>query len=53
MEEITTLGIDLAKRVFTLHGVNPRGRSVQRGQRALKELDSAPLVGKRGALTAK
>jgi transposase len=30
MEEITTLGIDLAKRVFALHGVNARGRIVLR-----------------------
>ncbi|MGH9958166.1 MAG: hypothetical protein ACREBC_13710 [Pyrinomonadaceae bacterium] len=28
MDEITTLGIDLAKRVFALHGVNARGRVV-------------------------
>ena len=26
MEEITTLGIDLAKRVFALHGVNAAGQ---------------------------
>jgi transposase len=30
MEEITTLGIDLAKRVFALHGVNALGRVVCR-----------------------
>ena len=30
MDEITTLGIDLAKRVFALHGVNAAGRVVLR-----------------------
>jgi transposase len=30
MEEITTLGIDLAKRVFALHGVDGQGRVVLR-----------------------
>jgi transposase len=30
MEEVTTLGIDLAKRVFALHGVDGRGRVVLR-----------------------
>jgi transposase len=30
MEEITTLGIDLAKRVFALHGIDGRGRVVLR-----------------------
>lgn len=30
MEEITTLGIDLAKRVFALHGVDGEGRVVLR-----------------------
>jgi hypothetical protein len=30
MEQVTTLGIDLAKRVFALHGVNARGRVVLR-----------------------
>src|SRR5438105_1553368 len=28
MEQITTVGIDLAKRVFTLHGVDGNGRTV-------------------------
>jgi transposase len=28
MEQITTVGIDLAKRVFALHGVNAAGRVV-------------------------
>lgn len=30
MEQITTLGIDLAKRVFSLHGVDAAGRTVLR-----------------------
>ena len=30
MEQVTTLGIDLAKRVFALHGVNGMGRVVLR-----------------------
>jgi hypothetical protein len=30
MNEVTTIGIDLAKNVFELHGVNQRGRSVLR-----------------------
>lgn len=32
MNEITTLGIDLAKQVFQLHGVDARGRCVLRRQ---------------------
>ena len=30
MEQITTVGIDLAKRVFALHGVDAAGRVVLR-----------------------
>lgn len=30
MNEVTTIGIDLAKNVFELHGVNRRGKSVLR-----------------------
>ena len=30
MEQITTVGIDLAKNVFSLHGVNGAGRTVLR-----------------------
>ena len=30
MEEITTVGIDLAKNVFSLHGVNAAGKAVLR-----------------------
>ena len=30
MNEVTTIGIDLAKNVFELHGVNQRGKSVLR-----------------------
>ena len=30
MEKVTTLGIDLAKRVFALHGVDGAGRVVLR-----------------------
>ena len=30
MEQITTLGIDLAKRIFALHGVDSGGRTVMR-----------------------
>lgn len=32
MDEITTLGIDLAKSVFQLHGVDAEGRAVLRRQ---------------------
>ena len=30
MDKVTTLGIDLAKRVFALHGVDASGRVVLR-----------------------
>lgn len=30
MTQITTLGIDLAKRLFALHGVDRQGRTVLR-----------------------
>ena len=30
MKEITTLGVDLAKSVFTVHGVDATGRTVLR-----------------------
>ena len=30
MKEITTVGIDLAKSVFTVHGVDAAGRTVLR-----------------------
>jgi hypothetical protein len=30
MDHVTTVGIDLAKNVFSLHGVNARGREVLR-----------------------
>lgn len=32
MNEITTVGLDLAKNVFQVHGVNERGRAVLRKQ---------------------
>lgn len=32
--EITTIGLDLAKNVFQVHGVNERGKAVLRKQRA-------------------
>ena len=34
MEKITTVGIDLAKRVFVLHGVDAMGRVVLIGDAA-------------------
>ena len=39
--EITTIGLDLAKNVFQVHGVNERGRSVLRKQ--LKRDQVAPF----------
>ena len=30
--EITTIGLDLAKNVFQVHGVDPRGKAVLRKQ---------------------
>ena len=30
MSEITTVGIDLAKNVFSVHGVDARGKAVLR-----------------------
>ena len=30
MEEVTTVGIDLAKNVFSLHGVDAAGKTVLR-----------------------
>ena len=34
MQHITTIGLDLAKRVFQLHGMDHEGRAVLRWQRA-------------------
>ena len=31
--EITTIGIDLAKNVFQVHGANARGKAVLRSKR--------------------
>lgn len=39
--EITTIGLDLAKNVFQVHGVNERGKSVLRKQ--LKRDQVAPF----------
>jgi hypothetical protein len=30
MEQVTTVGIDLAKSVFSLHGVDAKGKTVLR-----------------------
>jgi transposase len=43
MREVTTLGIDLAKRVFALHGVDCAGRSVLR--RTVRREQLAEVVG--------
>jgi len=32
MSDVTTIGIDLAKHVFSLHGVDRTGRDVLRGR---------------------
>jgi len=42
MEQVTTVGIDLAKRVFALHGVDAAGRVVLR--RTVKREDLVELV---------
>lgn len=42
MEQITTVGIDLAKRVFALHGVDGAGRVVLR--RTVKREELVELV---------
>lgn len=39
--EITTIGLDLAKNVFQVHGVNERGKAMQRKQ--LKRDQVAPV----------
>ena len=36
MQKITTVGIDLAKNVFSLHGVNANGKAVLRRTRLEK-----------------
>ena len=41
--EITTIGIDLAKNVFQVHGVDRRGKAVLRKQ--LRRDQVAPLRG--------
>ena len=47
MEKVTTVGIDLAKRVFVLHGVDAVGRTVLRKtvrREQLMELDRKSVV---------
>ena len=58
MEQITTVGIDLAKNVFSLHGVDGAGRTVLPAPPAGTHLATKPLVARRdrpviaGATTA-
>ena len=42
MDNVTTVGIDLAKNVFSLHGVNQRGRAVLR--KTVSRIKLAALV---------
>lgn len=41
MEEVVTIGLDIAKSVFQVHGVNSAGEAVVR--RRLKRADAAVL----------
>jgi transposase len=43
VEQITTVGIDLAKNVFSLHGVDAAGKTVLRRARALNRSQTGRL----------
>ena len=45
--KITTIGIDLAKEVFQIHGVDERGKAVLRKQVKRKDERCSNVVGDR------
>ncbi len=55
MKEVTTIGLDLAKNVFQVHGVDASGEVVMRRQLRRRQMiplfrDAAALFDRRGSL---